>query len=203
MSLISLKSRLTKNTDEFERYLSSDQSLIFSSSDHEEEWSIELTVGRLWGNVSKESPVAMYEVHEDVGIPAKSSVIIEVNEELRIPNNIYGLIVPKGSLLLDNGILMATTKIEPRYFGKLRILFFNTTNRKKTLNKGSVIASTIFFRTDITLASQQPRTRKDVVATQPSFIKSFFDFSKVNYQWFFTTLIALAALIVSIWGGNS
>ncbi len=200
MSLISLINRLTNSTDEFESFLSSDQSLIFSDGNHIEEWSIELTVGQLWGNVSKDSPVAMYQVKDSVNIPAKSSVMIEVEEEIRIPNNIYGLIVPKGSLLLDNGIMMATTKIEPRFYGKLRILFFNTTNRKKTLPLGTIIASTVFFSTDLTITSQQPRSRRSVIETQKSFLKSFFDFSQINYQWLVTTVLALFALIISIWG---
>ncbi len=91
----------------------------------------------------------MYEIKNGkVNIPAKNSIAVQTAESFIVPRNMYGLILPKGSLLLQQGVLMGSTKIEPLFNGKLKILLYNTSNKKISLKKGEFIASAIFLRTE-------------------------------------------------------
>ena len=56
--------------------------------------------------------------------------------------------MPSGRVLLKKGILIPTTKIEPSYEGYLKLLLFNTTNRKVHLDLEEKAISIIFFSMD-------------------------------------------------------
>lgn len=198
MSLINIDNRTTKSVADFEKYISSVSSLVFTNAEKIEEWAIELTVGDLFSPEAGKEPQKMIYINNEISISPQTSLIIEVKEELRIPNNIYGLILPKGTLLLEHGILMASTKIESRYQGKLRILLYNTTKKKKYLKKKDVVGSCIFFETNVTLFGQSLKNRPAPIRTEYSIKIKIIQFLKNEYKWIAPTILALAALGVSI-----
>lgn len=154
MTIVSIKGRQTDNLNDFEYHKKSEISLLYCDAKYVQEFSIELTLGDKWAeDVSRQDPT-MYELDKDqFSIKPNTSVVIEVKEIISVPLNLYGIIIPKGSSFLEQGIIITAGKIEPGFSGKLQFLLFNTTNSRRSIKKGASIASAIFFRTDKTINS--------------------------------------------------
>jgi deoxycytidine triphosphate deaminase len=151
MGILSIKGKHTTCNEAFELNKKSDASLIYSDASMVEEFSIELSVGDQWAkDLSKEKAV-MYAIEDVITIKPQSSVVLEVKENIHVPFNMYGIILQTGSVFLEQGVLIGAGKIEPSFNGKLRLLVYNTSKTKRTLQKGQKIASAIFMRTDKTI----------------------------------------------------
>jgi deoxycytidine triphosphate deaminase len=152
MGILSISGKHTNSNEAFEVNKKSDASLIYSDAKMVEEFSIELSVGEQWAkDLSKEKAI-MYAIEDDeILIKPQSSIVLEVQENIQVPFNMYGLILQTGSVFLEQGILVGAGKIEPSFDGKLRMLIYNTSKTKRTLKKGQKIASAIFMRTDKTI----------------------------------------------------
>src|SRR5690606_992918 len=83
-------------------------------------------------------------------IRAHGSIVVEAAEEIWIPNNRYGILVPTGSMFLSRGILIAPAKIEPAFRGRMKLRLFNTTSKKTIVKKGEKLGSAVFFQTEST-----------------------------------------------------
>ena len=134
MSVISLEERITTDLAEFEKLKKSDQSRIFCRADKIEPFAIVLTLGDQWAaNISRSDP-AMYAIEgNEIEIPSLSSVVVEVEETLILPFNIYGIITQKGAAFLEDGLILAAGKVDPSFSGKLQVLIFNTTKSSRIL----------------------------------------------------------------------
>jgi deoxycytidine triphosphate deaminase len=154
MPIIDVKNRITNTDSEFSKFCHSDLSLIFTDAkkDDLDYFSFELRVGTGWALNYSESQTQLIEIPpEGVKIPRYGSVVVEVKEIIKVPHNLYGIIVPTGSLFLSKGILIAPAKIEPSFQGHLKLRLFNTTNEYFNLMKDSKLASAIFFPTATTV----------------------------------------------------
>lgn len=98
MSLIHVGKRTTTSAQDFDTARLSDRSLILiDAATAVEHWSIELTVGTNWSSRYDDTDNAMFAIPEDgIVIAAGQSVVVEVAEAMRMPHNLYGLIVPTG-----------------------------------------------------------------------------------------------------------
>ena len=133
-----------------------------------ERFSLELTVGAAWARVFSSTEKNFIHIDENgVRIGRHDSIVIEVAEEIHVPNNMYGLLVPTGSLFLGLGILVAPAKIEPGYSGKLTLRLFNTTSEKHTLKLGQKLGSAIFFPTETTI--DHPTLKRERGASTPTY----------------------------------
>jgi|APLak6261664640_1056046.scaffolds.fasta_scaffold15230_1 deoxycytidine triphosphate deaminase len=163
MSLINIKNRVTSDEKIFDSNSFSDQSFLFlkDSNNHViESFSLELTLGNGWADRYSDKERSLIEIDDENGIEIakKGSVVVEVGEDINMPHNLYGIIVPTGSLFLSKGILIAPSKIEPSFNGKMKLRLFNTSNDKFILKKKDKLASAIFFSTDVT--EHQPEIKK-------------------------------------------
>jgi len=168
VSVVHIKNRSTSNEKSFEENSSSDRSLLWLSEKAKAEaFSIDLTVGEQWSE--KYGPTSN-EMHliadEGMQILKHGSVVVTSAEGLRVPHNMYGVLVPTGSLFLDKGILIAPAKVEPAFSGTLKLRLFNTTGLKHTLKRGDKLGSVIFFSTETT-EFQKPITKKSVLVSKP------------------------------------
>lgn len=194
MSVVFIRARHTAKADEFDRLRKSDASLLLTDAATIEDFSIELTLGGLYDNELSEPRPIMYAIEGDTMLlPSGSSAVVEVAECIRVPNNMYGLVMPKGQILLEQGILMASTKIEPSFNGRLRLLLFNTSRTRRTLRKGAVIASAVFYRTEKTLIGDQLTSREPVIQRRVGVLKSLSDFVRSDIRYF----IMLLAIVLS------
>jgi hypothetical protein len=75
------------------------------------------------------------------------AIVVETEEEVDFPKSLFGLIVPKVSLLHE-GVSNTTSKIDPGYHGHLYITIFNLGKRPIPLRKGQKICTLLLFRVD-------------------------------------------------------
>lgn len=193
MSVIEIKSRIAHDEKSFLSAGMSDKSLLYLTGGLEPgSYSVDLSVGDSWNERYGPSSGQLYRIPEEgLDIGRHGSVVVEVAESIHVPHNMYGIVVPTGSLFLDKGILIAPAKVEPSFIGSLKLRLFNTTGYKHCLRRGDKIASIVFFSTENT--SFQPRVTKASVPVdkQAPALKRFKRWTSRNRNQFITWLIAI------------
>jgi hypothetical protein len=101
-------------------------------------------------------------------IQRHGSIVVEVAEQLQVPHNRYGLVMPTGSLFLTRGIVFAPAKVEPAFADKLKLRLFNTTQKPVTLKKGEKLASVVFLPTESTERQTRVIRGSDISRNPPS-----------------------------------
>lgn len=152
MSVLQIKGRTTNSQTDFDAFSLSSNSCIFTTAAdaNVEEFSIELSLGEGWNDNYSGRDKNLRRIDESITVNRHGSIVVEVQEEIRVPHNRYGIVLPTGSLFLSRGILIASAKVEPAFFGKLKLRMFNTTQQKIVLKKGEKLGSVIFFPTEST-----------------------------------------------------
>ncbi len=152
MSVMQIKGRTTNSKSEFNEAALSSNSNIFTTAEelNIEEFSIELTVGDGWNDNYSTFDKSLWKIEDCITIRGHGSIVVEVQEEIIVPYNRYGIVLPTGSLFLARGVLIASAKVEPAFAGKLKLRMFNTTENKMSIKKGDKIGSVIFFPTEST-----------------------------------------------------
>lgn len=160
MSVIEISGRIARDEKSFSDAGLSDKSLLYLKGGLDPAaYSIDLSIGEAWNESYGLTSGQLYRIpQEGLDIGRHGSIVIEVAEEIRVPHNMYGILVPTGSLFLDRGILIAPAKVEPSFSGFLKLRLFNTTGYKYSLKSGDKIASVVFFSTENT--SFQPSVEK-------------------------------------------
>jgi len=160
MSVVEIKKRFVSDEQKFQDAALSDKSFLHLQGGlPPEHFSVELSVGGSWSERYGPRSTQMFRIPEEgLDIGRHGSIVIEVAERLMVPHNMYGIVVPTGSLFLDRGILIAPAKVEPSYSGTLKLRLFNTTSYKHRLKSGAKVASIVFFSTENT--SFQPSVTK-------------------------------------------
>ncbi|WP_080271467.1 hypothetical protein [Pseudomonas syringae] len=196
MSVVKVKGCTTASPEAYQKYISSDKSLIFlnATEDRSEDFSIELSLGDGWNDNYSDADVGLRRINGEIVLGRRGSIVVEVAEEISVPYNKYGLVLPTGSLFLTHGVLAPTAKVEPAFNGTLKIRLFNTTNNKVVLKKGCKLGSVIFFDTDCTIP-QVKKTRRSDISVVPSsrlsILTSWLASNKIVWiGWVITTLSA-------------
>jgi Deoxycytidine deaminase len=153
MTVMNVKGRTTSQSTSFDQYSLSSNSLIYTTAtdSNVEDFSLELTLGNGWNENYSNSNKNMLLIDEKITIPRRGSIVVEVAEDLRMPHNRYGVVLPTGSMFLTLGIMVAPAKVEPAFNGRLKLRLFNTTNSKVSILKGTKLASVVIFATESTM----------------------------------------------------
>ncbi|WP_010205589.1 hypothetical protein [Pseudomonas syringae group genomosp. 3] len=156
MSVLQVKGRTTSKYSEFTAASQSSNSLIYTTAleQHIEAFSLELSVGDGWNENYSENDRSLWGIGDSITLKGHDSIVVEAAQEMSMPHNRYGIVLPTGSLFLSRGVLVASAKVEPAFAGKLKLRIYNTTNRTIKLEKGEKLGSVIFFSTE----STQPHT---------------------------------------------
>jgi dUTPase len=167
VSVVHVKNRSTRDEKCFQDNSSSDRSLLWLSDAAKlESFSIEITVGQEWSERYGPTSNEMHKILDTgMQIGKHGSVVVTSAEEIRVPHNMYGVLVPTGSLFLDKGVLIAPAKVEPAFNGNLKLRLFNTTGLKHVLKKGDKLGSVIFFSTETT-EFHTPTTKRSVLVSK-------------------------------------
>ena len=129
-------------------------------------------------------------------IKSLSSVVVKTKEIIGIPQNVFGVVMPSGRMLLDKGIIMASTKVEPSFFDHLTLLLFNTTNKNVILNDQEIVASVVFYSMDDVIECKKHFNKyleKNVIIYTKW--KRILHFTARNIA----TIISILALIATVW----
>ncbi|WP_329763817.1 dCTP deaminase domain-containing protein [Stenotrophomonas geniculata] len=193
MSVIEISRRISQDEKTFLDSSSSDKSLLYLKGGLDPgAYSIDLSVGCAWNERYGPTSSQLYRIPQDgLDIGRHGSIVIEVAEDIKVPHNMYGILVPTGSLFLDRGILIAPAKVEPSFSGHLKLRLFNTTEYKYCLRSGDKIASIVFFSTENT--SFQPKSEKisATVDTKVPFKKRFDGWVSRNHNQLITWAIMI------------
>lgn len=197
MSVVHIKNRITRDQKNFEDYSTSDRSLLWLSENaNAEAFSIDLTVGDQWSEKYGPTSNEMHKISDEgMRVLRHGSVVVTAAEDIRVPHNMYGVLVPTGSLFLDKGILIAPAKVEPSFTGYLKLRLFNTTALKHTLKKGDKLGSVIFFSTETT-QFQKPVSKASVLVSKPVPLVS-----RIS-QWLNRNINQLITWLISLIGGS-
>lgn len=179
MSVLQIRGRTTKSTEDFNAFALSSSSCFFTTAidSNIEEYSLELSLGEGWNENYSEQDRNLRRIDESIVLQRHGSIVVEVHEEIRVPHNRYGIVLPTGSLFLSRGILITPAKVEPAFAGKLKLRMFNTTSQKIILRKGEKLGSVIFFPTESTKI-HDPTYRTSEISAPP--VSRFFETKK----WF-------------------
>ncbi len=194
MSIVHLDKRITNNLDEYNEYLRSSDSQIYLSGKWEKDDSgpdcLSLTVGDCWYDDSR-----YLKINPKKGIKIKphDSVVIETAEEIALPFNMYGLLFGAGRNIY-RGTFISSGKIDPGFYGRLRIGFHNGSNKPVILKPGDKLAYSVFVNTECDLeTSRLPHAlSQPVVVTlnKREYVKRWF-----SQNWNFSSGVAVASLI--------
>lgn len=203
MGLVHIKSRITDDERKFLFNTSSDQSYLYlqNSEQHTvESFSLELTLGDGWSDRYSDEEKGLRRIDDEYGIKIarQGSVVVEVSEEIKMPHNLYGILVPTGSLFLGKGILIAPSKIEPSFKGKLKLRLFNTSNETYVLKKKQKLASAIFFSTDVTEFHKDITRASDLAQPKLTSWQKALRLFKQNPPAWVATLSPVAAILIFI-----
>lgn len=163
MAVVNINSRVTDDQRAFDQYSSSDKSLLWlSSAATATAFSVDVTVGEVWSEKYGPDSNEMLRIPEDGLLLARhGSIVVEAAQQMKVPHNLYGILVPTGSLFLDKGILIAPAKVEPSFTGRLKFRLFNTTAYRHHIRKDDKLGSIVFFPTETTRF--QPEVTKAAV----------------------------------------
>lgn len=200
MAVIHIRGRVTADERKFNENAFSDKSLLLLDRPQApENFSVELTVGEGWSEKYSQTNNHMHRVSPDekIEIRRHGSIVVEVGEQIRVPHNMYGVVVPTGSLFLDRGVIIAAAKVEPSFEGRLKLRLVNTTDRKVLLSAGDKVASIIFFATEIT--KHQPTVEKRAYrdSKPPGWGRMAMSWLRTNHVQIVTWLVTAAFGAVS------
>lgn len=192
MSVVQIKGHTTASAEKFSKFSSSSSSHIYTTAIEKniENFSIEISLGDGWNENYSDANVGLIRVEESIVVSGRGSIVVEIAEEIRVPYNRYGIVLPTGSLFLAQGILIASAKVEPAFTGRLKLRLFNTTNEKITIAKGRKLGSVIFFSTNATIHHDVINRKSEISVPKNTFLPSlikWFGTNKVNWiGWLIT-----------------
>lgn len=197
MPIIHLARRTTGSEVDFSDNKSSQASLLYLKNIGQvDRFSMDLTVGDAWAkNYSSAEKQFVRIDSEGIHLGRHDSIVVEVAEDMRVPNNMYGLLIPTGSIFLARGILIASAKIEPGFSGKLKLRLFNTTSEKHVLKQGAKLGSALFFATETTVP--HPTITRDMQISDRKVSRR----SRL-WQWLKTNPQIWISWLVSLGGGS-
>lgn len=166
MTVTYLKGRATDDPQRYQALRQSDRSLVYTATPAVQDFEMTLTIGDV---VAYRYPTGdrgfVPVLDEGIPLAAGSSVTVEVAEDLSVPLNLFGIIFPKGTLAHANGVICPTTKIDPGFTGRLRLLIFNASGCRIVLHKSQIVGVAVFLRTDVTVPGPLAE-RKDKLEPQ-------------------------------------
>ena len=169
------------------------------NNDPKEQVSVDLTVGDLY---QKSGDIDWINIKDDITIHPGSCILLQTKEELNMPNNVFGLLSTKGRLGAK-GVVVANTKLDPLFAGKLNIPVFNVGNKKVTLKKGSKYCSISFWPTEHPVKGLGTRSAINIEPRNGTKIGDFFSNNTPHFiTGIFAVLAAVLAAIITIKTGT-
>lgn len=201
MPAVDLTKRITHSTEDFERFRESADSLVFVDSEATTDSvaTLDLSVGETWFDCST---TEAYEVPvEGITLAARRAVVIETREVVGAPANVFGMVMGKGKYIFQ-GVFVSTGKIDPGFFGRLRIGIYNGGHRHVVFKRNEPFCSCWFFHVETTLPRQTRKTALAPGRVIPPVSRWRRGAKFVRKEWphLAPIGISLTALAVSIYG---
>lgn len=200
MSVVDLETRLTKNWDDYNSNLKSSDSLIFIDPHNynidDGPSSIDLTVGKRFFFHDHGQHFTITD--EGVYIEPFNSLLIETEQRVCLPLNIFGIVIGKGHQIFQ-GTFISSGKINPGFNGKLNIGLYNGSRKRIHIKTGQPLCSCVFLQ----MESNMKSPLKNYDGTRQINNTFMTRWQKILYWYrankdFITTSIAIIAIIASL-----
>ena len=120
--------------------------------------SYEISVGEEW--ISLRDPYSVHRLAKDepITIAPHETILVLSEEYIALPRMVAGLIVPRARKLFE-GSTLAATRIDPSWYGKVKVGFTNLSQYTTSLARGEKFCTIVFVRTaQITKCLSQAET---------------------------------------------
>ena len=201
MSIIDLTSRCTSDWEKFNSFLKSNESYIFIEGKeiikNDDPAALDLKVGSRWYN-NKDNK--FYAIPKDgLNIQPKHSVIVETEQRLALPFNIFGLVTGKGRYIF-RGIFISSGKVDPGFNGKLKIGLFNGSNNRIIVKHKSIFCTVVFFEMESTIDMplRNYESSPELKVSGALKTRRFVNWFRTNWYYAITILVSLVALIIAL-----
>jgi dUTPase len=203
MSIVDLNHRLTENYEDYYRLNKSSDSLVYVNGEVllvDGPSSLELTVGETWYDCNDG---INYEVlnNGNLTIKSGSAAVIETEQIIGLPTNIFGLVTGKGKFIFQ-GILVSSGKIDPGFHDHLRIGLYNGGKEPLILKRGDAFCSCCFFQLESNVDAPRrslPLIPRKAFSSLPA-ARRLILFFRRDWGWILSILFALLSFIVSLYG---
>jgi deoxycytidine triphosphate deaminase len=108
--------------------------------------SYELSVGEEWISLRDPYKVRRLGTGEVITIAPHETILIISEEYIALPRTIAGLVVPRARKLFE-GSTLAATRVDPTWYGKLKVGFTNLSQFTTSLGRGERFCNIVFVRT--------------------------------------------------------
>lgn len=204
MSVIDLAYRTTNAWEIYNQQKRDAESKLYVSGktifDNDGAQCLNVTVGENY--LRKGQPVSI--PNKGLKIPPRSVFVIETEQSIAVPLNMFGLVYGMGENIFRSCIV-SPGKIDPGFIGKLKIGFYNGNTESVIMKKGDVIACTSFW--DIETALDYPlenyHSEPLPVIENLTALQILLKWLGNNWSSVSALLIALATLAVTIIGGSA
>ncbi|ARK11904.1 hypothetical protein A6C57_17075 [Fibrella sp. ES10-3-2-2] len=154
MAVIDLETRLTESWDSYNSNLKSSDSLIFidphTFNIEDGPSSLDLTVGRRFFFHDHGKHFTLTD--EGVYIEPFNAILIETEQRVCLPLNIFGLVIGKGHQIFQ-GTFISSGKINPGFNGRLNIGLYNGSRKRIHIKSGQPLCSCVFFQMESNMSS--------------------------------------------------
>jgi deoxycytidine triphosphate deaminase len=200
MAVIDLSTRLTNDWNQYQNNKRSSDSYIYISplsyKLDDGPASVDLSVGDKW--FVQNNNVAYTITEEGVTLNPFQSILIETQEQISLPYNVFGLVTGKG-LQIFQGTFVSTGKINPAYNAKLKIGIYNGSNKRITLQSGAPLCTCVFFEMESSLHTPlKSATDDSLISVKPvGFYNKALTLIK-EHKDVFIVVVSTLALLVSL-----
>ncbi len=157
--------------------------------------SYDLRVGSQYRDHRDDLAIGLSE-NAEFKIRAGTAVIIQTLEEVQFPNNVFGLILAKVSIL-QKGLTNTATKIDPGFRGKLLITVFNLGRVDVSLKYGDKFCSLQLVQTTRPFVPYDRVNRTIELRGRRAAWRNGLDFLNAN-AGAMTALLVLATLMATV-----
>lgn len=203
MAIVNLIKRITNNKEKYHEYVKSSDSLIYVKEEYQLDSSgadcLALSVGECWYDNGRYIKIG----EKGVKVRRRSTVVIVTQESIALPLNIYGLIFGSGKNIYSGGFV-SNGKIDPGFMGRLKIAYYNGSNKNVYLKSGERIGYVVFLEAERECKSLNIYdSMKDPVIVRLGKWERFKNFLFRNAYIIIPSLISILGIITSIiLGGN-
>lgn len=196
--LVNLKNHITSDWHDYNSHITDSESKLYVRGkiifDNDGPESLNLTVGDKYFLNGK--PIKI--VKDGIKVPSGKSIVLETEQQLAVPHNMFGVITGIGVNIFRNGFV-STGKIDPGFKGKLKLGYFNGNTSAIIFKSGDLIACCSFWymESSIEFPLENYHSEPEAFIESISRLKCCLEWFKKNWYSILALAVSLVTLIVT------
>lgn len=196
--LVDLKKHITDDWDVYNDLLTDKESKLYIRGkiifDNDGPESLNLTVGDKY--IVNGKPIKIAE--DGIKVPSGKSIVLETEQQLAVPHNMFGMIAGVGVNIFRNGFV-SVGKIDPGFKGKLKLGYYNGNTNSITFKAGDLLACCSFWymESSIKFSLEDYHSEPEAVMESINGLKYILIWLKKNWYSMLALIVAIFTLIVT------